>query len=51
MIFGFIVLLNSLVRVVDLKNVCFLNDKPSIVRPTIIDMIPVKLKYSPFMIF
>ena len=28
----------------------FLNDKPCSVRPTLIDLIPVKLKYYPFII-
>ena len=28
----------------------FLNDEPCMVRPTLIDMNPVELKYSPFII-
>ena len=50
MIFGFIVLLSSLARVADLSKCLFLNDEPCMVRPTIIDMNPVKLKYYPSMI-
>ena len=50
MIFGFIVLLRSLARVADLTKCLFLNDKPCIIRPTIIDMNPVELKCYPFMI-
>ena len=50
MIFGFIVLLSSLARVADLTKCLILNDEQCIVRPTIIDMIPVELKYYPFMI-
>ena len=43
-------LLSSLVRVADLTKCLFLNDEPCMIRPTIIDMNPVKLKYYPFMI-
>ena len=50
MIFGFTVLLGSLVRVADLTERLFLNDEPCIVRPTINDMNPVELKYYPLMI-
>ena len=50
MIFGFIVLLSSLARVADLTKCLFLNDEPCMVRPTLIDMNPNKLKYYPFMI-
>ena len=50
MIFGFIVLLSSLGCVADLTKCLFLNDEPYMVRPTIIDMNPVELKYYPFMI-
>ena len=49
--FSFIVLLNfseSLVR--GLRKCLFLNDEPCIVRPTVIDLNPVKLKYDPFII-
>ena len=36
---------------VSLATKCmFLNDEPCIVRPTLIDMNPVELKYYPFMI-
>ena len=50
MIFGFIVLLSSLVRVADLTKCLFLNGGPCIVRPSLINMNPNKLKYYPFMI-
>ena len=50
MIFGFIVLLSSLVHVADLTKCLFLNVEACMVRPTIIDMNPVELKYYPFMI-
>ena len=44
----FIVLLSFSVS---LATKCmFLNDEPCIVRPTLIDMNPVELKYYPFMI-
>ena len=44
MIFGFIVLLRSLVRVAYLTKCLFLNDEPGMVRPTIVDMNPVELQ-------
>ena len=47
----FIVLLNfseSLAR--DRTKCLFLNDEPCMVRPTLIDLNPVELKYYPFMI-
>ena len=50
MIFGFVVLLSSLACVADLTKCLFLNDESCMVRPTIIDMSPVELKYYPFMI-
>ena len=50
MIFEFIELLSSLARVADLRKCLFLNDEPCMVRPTIINMNPVELKYYPFMI-
>ena len=50
MIFGFIVLLSSLARVADLTKCMFLNDEPCMLRPTIIDLNPVELKYHPFII-
>ena len=50
MIFGFVVLLSSLARVADLTKCLLLNDESCMVRPTIIDMNPVELKYYPFMI-
>ena len=49
MIFGFIVLSNSLASLADLKKCLFLNDEPCIFRPTIIDINSVKLKYYPLM--
>ena len=49
MIFGFIVLSNSLASVPDLTKFLFLNDEPCLVRRTIIDMNPVDLKYYSFM--
>ena len=49
MIFWFIALLSSLARVADLTKCLFLNDKPCMVRPAIIDMNPIVLKYYPFM--
>ena len=45
-----LLLLSSLARVADLTKCLILNDEQCIVRPTIIDMIPVELKYYPFMI-
>ena len=50
MIFGFIVLLNSLARVADLAKCLLLNDEPCMVRRTIFDMNPVEPKHYPFMI-
>ena len=50
MISGFIVLLSTLARVADLTKCHILNDELCMVRPTIIDMNPVELKYYPFMI-
>ena len=50
MIFRFIVLLSSLARVPNLTKYLFLNYEPCKVRPTLIDLIPVKLQYYPFMI-
>ena len=50
MIFGFIALLISSARVTDLTKCLFLNDEPCMVRPTIIDMNPVELKFYPFMV-
>ena len=50
MIFGFIVLLNSLARVADLAKCLLLNDEPCMVRRTIFDMNPVDPKHYPFMI-
>ena len=47
MTFGFIVLLSSLARAANLTKCLFLNDELCIVRPTIIDMNPVELKYYP----
>ena len=44
MIFGFIVLLRSLVRVAYLTKYRFLNDEAGMVRPTIVDMNPVELQ-------
>ena len=43
-------LLSSLAHVADLTKCLFLNDEPCIFRPTVVDMNPVELKYSPFMI-
>ena len=41
----------SLIRVAKVKAKClFLNDEPCMIRPTLIDLNPVKLKYYPFMI-
>ena len=48
MIFGFVVLLSSLARVAGRTNVCVLNNEPYMVRPNIIDMTSVELKYYPF---
>ena len=50
MIFGFIALLSSSARVTDLTKCLFLNDEPCMVRPTIIDMNPVELKFYSFMV-
>ena len=50
MIFGFIVLLSSLVRVADLTKCLFLNDEQFMVRHSLIDMNHVELNYYPFMI-
>ena len=50
MISGFIVLLITLACVADLTKCHIFNDELCIVRPTIIDMKPVELKYYPFMI-
>ena len=49
MIFGFIVLSNSLASVPDLTKFLFLNDEPCLVSRTNIDMNPVDLKYYSFM--
>ena len=49
MIFGFIVLSNSLASVPDLTKFLFLNDEPCMVRRTNIDVSPVDLKYYSFM--
>ena len=52
----FIVLLSfssSLARVAkvfDRTKCLFLNDEPCMIRPTLIDLNPVELKYYPFMI-
>ena len=46
----FIVLLSFIESLWHNRRKClFLNDKPCIVRPTIIDLNPVELKYYPFM--
>ena len=50
MICRFIVLLSSLAHVADLIKCLFLNDVPCMVRPTLIDMNPVELKYYSFII-
>ena len=50
MVFRFIVSSSSLARVAELTKCLFLNVEPCMVRPTIIDMNPVELKYYPFMI-
>ena len=50
MIFGFTVLLSSFARVADLTKYLFLNHEQCTVRPTLIYMNPVELKYYPFMI-
>ena len=50
MIFGFIVLLRSLVRVAYLTIYRFSNDEAGMVRPAIVDMNPVELQQNPFMI-
>ena len=50
MIFEFIVFLSSLARVADLTKCLFLNDKPCMNRPIIIDMNPHEFKYHSFMI-
>ena len=50
MISRFIVLLSPLARVADLTKCVFLNNEPCMVRPTIIDINPVEIKYYPFMI-
>ena len=50
MVFRFIVSSSSLARVAELTKCLFLNGEPCMVRPTIIDMNPVELKYYPFMI-
>ena len=50
MIFGFMVLFSSLARVAKLTKCLFLNDEPCMIRPTIIVMNTVELKYYPFMI-
>ena len=50
MVFRFIVSSSSLERVAELTKCLFLNGEPCMVRPTIIDMNPVELKYYPFMI-
>ena len=50
MIFRFMVLLSSLAHVADVTKCLVLNDEPCLVRPFIIDMNPVKLKYYPCMI-
>ena len=50
MIFGFIVLSSSLVRVAGLTKSLFLNDEPCLVRPAIIDMNLVEVKCYPFMV-
>ena len=50
MIFGFILLLSSLARVADVTKCLILNDKPFMVRPTLIDMNPVELAYYPFLV-
>ena len=50
MISGFIVLLITLACVADLTKCHIFNDELCMVRPTIIDMKPVELKYYPFMI-
>ena len=47
MIFRFMVLLSSLAHVADLTKCLVLNDEPRMVRPFIIDMNPVELKYYP----
>ena len=50
MIFRFIVLLRSLGHVTDIRECLFLTDEPCMVRPTVIDMNLVELKYYTFMI-
>ena len=47
----FIVLLSFSESLARNRTKClFLNDEPCMVRPTLIDMNPVKVKYYPFMI-
>ena len=50
MIFGFIVLFSTLVRVAHLTKCLFLNDEPCVVRPTLIIMNSAELKYYQLMI-
>ena len=45
MILGFIVLLSSLACVADLTKCAFLIHEPYMVRPTVVDVNPVELKY------
>ena len=48
---AFIVLLSFSESLARNRTKClFLNDEPCMVRPTLIDMNPVKVKYYPFMI-
>ena len=48
---AFIVLLSFSESLACNRTKClFLNDEPCMVRPTLIDMNPVKVKYYPFMI-
>ena len=50
MVLRFIVLLSSLAHVADPTKCLFLNYEPCMVRPTIIDMNSIDLKYFSFMI-
>ena len=45
MILGFIVLLSSLACVADLTKCAFLIHEPYMIRPTVVDVNPVELKY------
>ena len=50
MTFGFIVLLSFFAHVTNPTKYLFLNDEPCMIRPSLIGMNPVELKYYPFMI-